>query len=138
MRPGSQGMVREDKRRNNISIHAGPLGGKNVPGPCNLAKQERKHNEGKRRVWQALGGRGPEGTGLYSGPQVLAFHTQSQHGDGGAGDPFCSKRFSLQKPGRAQDRKSLQKVGLCSDVTPYKHLGTNSSGRKWIPLLSTA
>lgn len=109
-----------------------------MPGPCSLAKQERKHNEGKWRVWQALGGRRREGTGLHSGPWVRAFHTQSQYRDGSVGSPFCSKRFSLQKPGGAQDRKSLQKVGLFSDVTQYKHLGTNPSGRKWVPLLSIA
>lgn len=112
--------------------------GGNVPGPCSLAKQERKHNEGKWRVWQALGGRGREGTGLYSGPWAHAFHTQSQYRGRGAGIPFCSKRFSLQKPGGAQDRKNLQKVGLFSDITLYKHLGTNPSVRKWVPLLSIA
>lgn len=39
---------------------------------------------------------------------------------------------------RGTDRKSPQKVGLFSDVTLYKQLGTNSRGWKWIPLLSTA
>lgn len=29
-------------------------------------------------------------------------------------------------------------MGLFSDVTLYKQLGTNSRGWKWIPLLSTA
>lgn len=46
------------------------------------------------------------------------------------GGSFCSKRYSLQKPGGVQDRKSLQKVGLLSDVTLCKHLGTNSRGEK--------
>lgn len=131
-------MVRKDKRRNNSSVHAGPLRGENVPGPCSLAKQERKHNEGKWRVWQVFGGRGPEGTGLYPGPSAYAFHTQSQHGGGVVGSPFCSKRYSRQKPGGVPDRKSLQNVGLFSDITLYKHLGTNSRERKWILLLSTA
>lgn len=38
-------------------------------------------------------------------------------------------RGSLQKPEGAQDRKCLQKVGLFGDITLYKQLGTNSTGR---------
>lgn len=96
-----------------------------MPGPHRLAKQERRHNEGKWRVWQVLGGRGLEGTGLHSGPSAHVLHTQSQHSiRSGSGEVP-----SLQKPGGAQARKCLQKVGLFGDVTLYKQLGTNLRGR---------
>lgn len=82
-----------------------------------------------------LGAGDRRGQALHSGPSAHAFQAQSQQGGGGAGGPFCSKRNSLQKPAGAQDRKGLQKVRLFSDVTLSKHLGTNSRGRKWSPLL---
>lgn len=86
-RHGSQKMVREDKTRNSF-IWANLLREKNVPGPHRLAKQERRHNGGKWRVWHSLhvGGRGLEeghACQQHSGPSTHALlHTQSQPGGG--------------------------------------------------------
>lgn len=82
-------------------------------------------------------GQGTRGVRLVLRTLARAFHTQSQHG-GGAWEAPSVPRGTPCKRGGAQDRKSLQKVGVVSDITLYKHLGTNSRGRKWIPCLSTA
>lgn len=119
-------MVREDKRRNNSSVHAGPLRGGNVPGLCSLAKQERKHNEGKRRVWQVLGGRGPEGSGLYSGPLLVLF-TPKVSTEVGHGKPLLFQEVLPAKEEGHRTGRVSRRWGW-SVTSPYTNIWVPTQG----------
>lgn len=132
-RHGSQKMVREDKRRKSF-IWADLLREKNVPGLHRLAKQERRHNGGKWRVWQALGGRGLEeghACQQHSEPSTHALlHTQSQsRGEWRGRGVFCSERYFLQKPGGAKPGRVPRRWG-CSVTSPWTNsLALTQRGR---------
>lgn len=84
--------------------------------------------EGVAGPWgQGTGGDRP----CTEDPQLMLFKPRASTEVGVQEAPSVPR----QKPAGAQDRKGLQKVRLFSDVTLSKHLGTNSRGRKWSPLL---
>lgn len=121
-RHGSQKMVREDKRRNSF-VWADLLREKNVPGPHRLAKQERRHNGGKWRVWQALGAgdsRRDMPASSTQNPQPTLFTPKASSGQvGGRGEGvFCSERYFLQKPGGAKPGRVPRRWG-CSVTPPW-------------------
>lgn len=128
-RHGPQKMAREDKTRNSF-VWADLRREKNVPGPHRLAKQERRHNGRKWRVWQALGGRVLEeghACQQHSGPSTHALlHTQSQPGGVRGGEVSSVPRGTSCKSQEGQSQEESLKGGGCSVTSPW----TNS----WAPI----
>lgn len=113
-RHGSQKMVREDKRRNSF-IWADLLREKNVPGPHRLAKQERRHNGGKWRAWQALGGSGLErdmpANSTHNPQPTLFFTPKASRGGVGLGEVSSVLRGTSCKSQEGQSQEESPEGG---------------------------